>query len=291
MGRTTNARQEWDDHGFTIFDAGSGEVFNFASREQGLAAARAMDACEGADDCLEVNDILNDEMPTVPDNSGVWNGAAHLLTPYGEDRMPAHLFPANQMFAVMPCDMSDYRRLEVIRDMWAGVRATQPNIVGAEFVVALGGYDTSLSTVWREYALNEQTYMDEWAQRTAEGTKGQATKFVPETVEQMVEVISEAQAAYRRAYKRQGKRDVATVFGFMNMRIARDDAFEPLLHEAAKLTGTRFGVDEYDNERSYGHLTLDSGNLELTCCAAGYLAACEVLRSHGMGSAPWACWD
>lgn len=289
MGRNANARQDCNDHGFTIFDAGSGKVLEFASREQGMSAARALTACEDANDCFEVNDILNDAMPTVPDSNGVWNGAAYLLTPYGDDRAPAHLFPANQMFAAMPCDMSDYRSLEVIRDIWAGVRATQPNVVGGEFVCALGEYGAS--SVWREYAYSEQTYMNEWAQRTAEATAGQATKFIPETVVQMVDVFNEAMAAYRRAYKRQNKRDAVTVYAFMNMRITRDEAVEPLLREAAELTGTTFGVDEYDDEPSYGYLTMDSGNTELTCCAAGYLAAADVLRSHGIGCAPWAYWD
>jgi hypothetical protein len=279
-----------DDFGFTIFDGGSGKVMQFDNREQGLSAARAMCACDEVDDAIARNDVLNDAMPTVPDDSGVTNAVGHPLRAYGENRMPAHLFPASKMFALMPCEAKDYRSLEVIRDMWVGSTFFK-RMSAVDFIYSLHAEDARLPQVWQQYAISEQRYMDDWAFANAESSKSRANSSAPTTVDEMVRVLEEARAAFRRAYDIQARKDGDSVAAYMNICVAPDEHIERLLATASPLVpNTRFGIDEGDLN-PHGYLTLDSGNTEVTCCAAGYLEAVEVLRANGVGCAPWAQWD
>jgi len=276
-----------DGFGFTIFDGGSGKVMQFDNREQGLSAARAMCACDEVDDAIARNDVLNDAMPTVPDDSGVTNAVGHPLRAYGENRMPAHLFPASKMFALMPCDAKDYGSLEVIRDMWVGSTYFKPmSAIG--FICSLGKEDGSLAHLWEQFAAREQDYMNAWAIAAADKSRHDLTSSAPTTLDEMCDVLEEAREVYHAAFDVQERVDGDSLDGCVELYISCDEGTERLVEQACLVTGMDFFLKDEGQPRATVHLCDGVG---LTCSSAAYLAAAEHLRSHGIGCAPWACWD
>lgn len=274
--------------GFTIIDAGSGKVMEFDDRGQGLSVARALSIGADAADCFEMNDALNDAMPTVPDDNGIITSQGHRLIAYGDDRTPAHLFPASQVFAVMPCGSDDYLKLEVIRDTWVGVRALDPSVTPMGFLLSLGSYDPRLAGLWEQYAVSEQAYMDAWAVNAALDSRVRLACQPPQTAEAVTAVLRRAVATYERTLFADCRHD--ELGGCLELYLACDAPTERLLSDACAAMGD--GYPRYfPKDESQRMATLHLGDGVGLGCASAYIAAAEYLQSQGIACAPWACWD
>lgn len=247
----------------------------------------------GTDELREVFDSLAQryEASTRAQLEAVNGDAGPLLLVKNDNRRPFHLLPAAEMFDHLP-DHEDVRHLAApIRRRWADYLSESPCPNALDFITSEMPPWSDLGQRWNRLAAYEQDYMEVWSTLNARDSVAALGAPVPSTTGQLRLALEQALESCRAARDAQNAVDPRSVYAYDSILFLPESRIRELLESLNdECDWFSFTWDEV-LEQGHLHFREESGASDHTGSAAGYAAAVETLRSHGVACEQWSYWD